>query len=157
MKDRVNVINRSNHIVGLTVPDLRLKKTWNKKGVRRSIKTEDLRDAFFEPGVEYLFKSGILDIDDMELKIELGLEDEDAKKPVKTRVLSDEEKRKFLTTMPVDQFTREIEEISHEQLEGLCDFAIENQISTYNKDRLLLEKVGVDISKAIELKAAAES
>ena len=50
-----------------------------------------------------MIDSGMLYIEDMAVKKELGLEPEDAKEPVNIIVLSDKEMRHYIT-MPLAQF-----------------------------------------------------
>ena len=62
-------------IVVMNVPSLNLRRTWQKKGAIQKIPMELLEQAIYDPGVEYLFRSGTLYIEDMEAKIVLGLEE----------------------------------------------------------------------------------
>ena len=71
MNERVIVTSMVSGNVGLTLPHLRVNKTWPKKGTKLPIEKDVLREAIYEPGVEYMFKNGILYIeDDGTLRIE---------------------------------------------------------------------------------------
>ena len=71
MNDKVMVTS----MVGGTISAASLEhRVWNKKGQKLPVSKDVLREAIYEPGIEYMFKKGILYIDDMEMKIELGLE-----------------------------------------------------------------------------------
>ena len=80
---RVKVKSLVKGIVGIKSQDLRVNLTWNKRGAVRNVDFDTLRDLIYEEGVEYMFKEGILGIDDMDTKKELGLEPEDAVEPMK--------------------------------------------------------------------------
>jgi hypothetical protein len=78
MDDKVMVMS----MIGgtISVPSLG-RKVWSKKGQKLMVSKEVLREAIYEPGVEYMFKNGILYIEDMDFKIELGLEEDGVKVP----------------------------------------------------------------------------
>ena len=81
MNERVIVTSMVSGRIGLVLPRMHINKVWPKKGTKLPVEKDILREAIYEPGVEYLFKQGLLYIDDMDFKIELGLESEEAKKP----------------------------------------------------------------------------
>ena len=151
---KVNIKNETLGRVGINLPDLKLKRVWERKGVVRQITFDDLQQAFYEPGVEYMFREGMLSIDNMDVKKELGLEPEDAKEPVNVIILSDEQRKRFLTVMPMHEFRQEISKLSHEQINSLVDYAIANEIADLDKTEFLKEKTGIDIYKAIQLNRA---
>ena len=151
---KVNIKNETLGRVGINLPDLKLKRVWERKGVVRQIIFDDLQQAFYEPGVEYMFREGMLSIDNMDVKKELGLEPEDAKEPVNVIILSDEQRKRFLTVMPMHEFRQEISKLSHEQINSLVDYAITNEIADLDKTEFLKEKTGIDIYKAIQLNRA---
>ena len=76
MNDKVMVTSMVSGIISLNQPQHRLVKTWPKKGTKLPVDKDALREAIYEPGVEAIFREGILYIDDMDFKIELGLEEE---------------------------------------------------------------------------------
>ena len=151
---KVNIKNETLGRVGINLPDLKLKRVWERKGVVRQITFDDLQQAFYEPGVEYMFREGMLSIDNMDVKKELGLEPEDDKEPVNVIILSDEQRKRFLTVMPMHEFRQEISKLSHEQINSLVDYAIANEIADLDKTEFLKEKTGIDIYKAIQLNRA---
>ena len=52
---QVTLTNTIKSRVGINVPELLLKRTWEKKGVKRNIDLNTLREAFYYPSVEYLY------------------------------------------------------------------------------------------------------
>lgn len=153
-KKKINIKNEVSSRVGINVPDLRLDRIWEKKGVVRQITFEDLQQAFYSPGVEYMFREGILSIDDMEVKKALGLEPEDAENPVNIIILSDDQRKRYLTAMPMHEFRQEVAKLSNEQIKMLVDYAITNEIANFDKCEFLKELTGIDIYKAIQLNRA---
>ena len=95
MDKKVKVVSLVSQRVILTVPELRLRRVWERKGATMVIPFEQLEEAMYSPGVENLFRNGILGIDDMEVKIALGLEPEGAEAPVNIITLNDAQRKRF--------------------------------------------------------------
>lgn len=160
MEDKVKVVNLVSSRVILTVPELRLKRVWEKKGAVKTIPFEQLEEAIYEPGVEALFTDGILGIDDMDVKKKLGLEPEDATAPVNIITLDDEQRKRYLTVLPMYEFREKLKELPREQIIELANYAIDNEIVNFEKSELIRKVVGIDILSVIKLnrddKAAQE-
>ena len=135
--------------VGINVPDLLLKRVWEKKGVKKSIDFETLQQAFYDPSVEYLLREGILYIDDMDVKIALGLEEEDSAPRI--IVLNDNDLKRYMTIMPIFEFKTKVKELGREQIQSLVDYAIENELTDYEKCEFLKEITQTDIIRAVQL------
>lgn len=151
MDKKVKVVSLVSHRVILTVPELRLRRVWERKGATALIPFEQLEEAMYSPGVENLFKNGILGIDDMEVKIALGLEPEEAKEPVNIIVLDDAQRKRYLTVMPLNEFKQKIKELPREQINELAAYAIANKIMDYDKSEEIKKYIDVDIMTAIKL------
>ena len=104
MNKKVIIENKINSRVVIDVPSLNLRRIWESKGAKKPIDLAILEQAIYDPGVEYLFKEGILYIEDMDAKIQLGLEDEGATKPTNIVILSDLDKKKYLPVIKLDDF-----------------------------------------------------
>lgn len=156
MEKVVKIKNESNGRVVINLPDLRLKRTWEKKNVTRLIPFEDLEQAIYDPGLEYMLKEGILSIEDMEVKVALGLEPEGAVEPQNIIILTDDQKKRFLTVLPMQEFRAEVAKLPYEQINNLVDYAIENEITNLDKCDYLKEKTGIDIIRAIQLNRQAK-
>ena len=141
-------------VVGIDVPDLHLKRLWKRKGAKKKIPFDVLQEAFYDPSVEYLLREGILYIDDLDVKIALGLEDEDAKEPgaqLKIQLLKDEEINRILTVMPIYEFKEKIKSLTKEQVQAIITYAIEHEVTSYEKCEFLKEFAGIDIIKTVSL------
>lgn len=156
MDKKVKVVSLVSHRVILTVPELRLRRVWERKGAVALIPFEQLEEAMYSPGVEALFKNGTLGIDDMEVKIALGLEPEDAKEPVNIITLNDEQRKRYLTVMPLHEFKEKLAELPREQITELAAYAIANKIMDYDKSEEIKRYIDVDIMTAIKLNRDAE-
>ena len=154
MDNKVKIKNLVSSIVSIDVPDARLKRVWEKKGAVKTIPFEQLEEAMYDPGVEALFSNGVLGIDDMETKQKLGLEPEDAKEPVNIIILDDQQRKRYLTVMPLNEFKVEVQKLPTEQVKELAQFAIENELVDFDKDSILKEMVNIDVIKTIELNKA---
>ena len=151
MEKKIKVKNLVNGRVGITLPDLRLNVNWDRKGQTRMIDFDTLQEALYDYGTEYMFKEGMLGIDDMETKIALGLEPEGATEPQFIKVLDDEQMKRMMTVMPIFEFKKEIETVPREQILNLVDYAIQNEYSDIKKCDILKEITGIDVISAIRL------
>lgn len=151
MEKKVKVVSLVSQRVILTVPELRLRRVWEKKGAVAIIPFEQLEEAMYSPGVENLFRSGILGIEDMEVKIALGLEPEGSDKPVNIITLTDAERKRYLTVMPVAEFRAKVKELPIEQINELAAYAIAHEIMDFDKSEILKQYTNIDIMSAIKL------
>ena len=151
MDNKVWVINTTNGRVGIEVPELRFKRLWEKKNSKKPIDLETLKELIYDPGVEYMFKEGILFIEDMKVKQMLGLEPEDAKEPKNIIILSDTQKKRLLTLAPIQELKDTVKKLSKEQVKNLVDFAIMNEVTDLDKCEFLKSITNIDIIKAIQL------
>lgn len=151
MENKVKVKSLISSHVLLSVPELRLRREWEKKGAVKIIPFEQLEEAMYNPGVEALFKEGALGIDDMEVKIALGLEPEGAVAPQNIIILDDAQRERYLKNMPMVDFKQKVQELPQEQLVELAEYAIEHEIADFDKADLLLKLTDINIMSAIKL------
>ena len=157
MDKKVKVASLVSQRVVLTVPDLRLRRVWEKKGAVMTIPFEQLEEAMYSPGVENLFRNGLLGIDDMEVKIALGLEPEGAKEPTNIITLNDEQRQRYLTVMPLHEFKEKLRELPIEQINELAAYAIEHEILNFDKSEEIKKYVNVDVMRAVQLNRADQA
>lgn len=151
MDKKVKVKNLVSQRVVLSLPELRLRRVWEKKGAVMLIPYEQLEEAMYSPGVENMFKEGILGIDDMETKIALGLEEEGATEPTNIIILSDQELKRYLTVMPAFEFKEKVKDLPRQQVMELVNYAIANEIANFEKSEILKQYTGIDVISAIKL------
>ena len=151
MEKKIKVKSLVNGKIRIFLPDLKLNIRWDRKGQTRMVDFEALQEAMYDYGTEYMFKEGMLGIEDMETKIALGLEPEGATEPQLIKILNDEQMKRMMTVMPIYDFKEELKTIPREQILNLVDYAIENEYSDINKCDILKEITGIDIISAIRL------
>lgn len=151
MDEKVMVTSMVSSQVSLILPDLRLRKTWPKKGAKLPIDKAVLREAIYEPGVEYMFKNGILYIDDMDFKIELGLEPEGAKAPTEVIPMDDKYMNRVLKLMPISEMKIAIKAMNKDQVEELITYATGMNDIQFDRIDAIRQITGTDLLKVIEL------
>ena len=150
--NKVVVKSTVNAQVGIELPEYRFKHTWGSKNAKVLIDKDLLNDIMFDPGVEYMFKTGILYIEDMQVKKDLNLEPQDAKEPTNIIVLPEEQIKRQLTLTPFHEFKEVISRLSNEQKLEVINYAIKNEIlPSMDKTEYLTKTTGIDIMSAIRL------
>lgn len=151
MDEKVMVTSMVSGKVSLVSPHLRLRKTWPKKGAKLPIEKAVLREAIYEPGVEYMFRNGMLYIDDMDFKIELGLEPEGATAPTEIIPMDDKHMNRILKLMPIAEMKVAIKSMNADQVRELVDYASKMNDIQFDRMDAIKQVVGIDLFKLIEL------
>lgn len=154
MENKVKVVNLISSRVNINIPDIRLNRIWERKGAVKVIPFDQLEEAMYNPGVEALFREGILGIEDLEIKKALGLEPDDATEPVNIIVLNDTQRKRYLTVMPTNEFKAKVKELPIEQVRELAKYAIDNEIAAFDKAEIIKKMIGTDIIGTIQLNKA---
>lgn len=161
MNDKVKVISTAKATVGITLPEYKFSRTWAKKGAQVLIDKELLEEAMYQPGVKYLFEQGLLYIEDMEVKKELGLEPIDAEEPTEIVIPDSKMVKRLLTVAPVSELKVALEKLPTEQVKEFAQQAIElGDISLERSN--VIQKVArtkgieIDIVRAIRLNEQAK-
>lgn len=150
-KEIVTVVSTVNGVVGIYLPDLRFKKEWTRKGQKQKIDKELLQDIMYDPGSEYMFRTGMLYIEDMDIKKEIGLEPEEATEPVNIIVLDEKQLNRYLTVMPLHEFKENVKKLSIEQVKNLVDYAVQKETITFDKAEFLEKVTGLNAMSMIQL------
>ena len=149
MENMVMVKSASDYTLVVNVPELSLHRTWKKRGAQYPIDRNLLIQAYYDPGVESLFRNGMLTTNDVVFLKEVGLMEEDGTSEVSP--LTEQMINRLIRNMPLGEFKMELKKLSRTQLEELADYAVEH----YNElqmDRVdaLSAATGKNILKAIE-------
>lgn len=147
---KIEVVNTINAQVGIKIQDLHFNHTWLKKGDKFAIPFELLEQILFDTGSRNMFENGTLYINDMQAKIELGLEPEGAIEPENIIVLDDAQRKRYMTVLPVHEFKQKLADLSMDQATALAQYAIENKLIDFDKCDMLKTMTGIDIIKSIE-------
>lgn len=148
---KVEVVSLVDYRVGLVVRDLALKRSFERKGQKYLLDFDTVQQALYYPGVEYLFKQGVLGIVDMQTKIDLGLEPDGATEPENIIILNDNQRKRALTLMPMSEFKVLLEKLGYEQVRELAQYAIDNQLADFDRCDLIKKRVGIDVITSIKL------
>lgn len=154
MENKVKIINLISSRVNINLPDIHLKRVWEKKGAIKTIPFEQLEEAIYHPGVEALFTKGVLGIEDLEVKKKLGLEPDDAEEPVNIIILTDQQRKRYLKALPLNEFKAELQKLPIEQIGELAQYAIDNEISDFDKSEVLKKITGIDVIGSIQMNRA---
>ena len=149
--EKIRVISKHQGPISVNIPDLRFKREWPNKGSSVLIEKETLEEMMYDSGFKYMIDTGMLYIEDLEVKKELGLEPEDATEPVNIIVLSDNDMKRMMTAMPQFEFDAKLKTLNYEQMLALADFAIKNELGDFGKCDAIKKACGKDILTAIKL------
>lgn len=149
--EKIRVISKHQGPVSVNISDLRFKREWPNKGASVLIEKEILQEMMYDSGFKYMIDTGMLYIEDLEVKKELGLEPEDATEPVNIIVLSDNDMKRMMTAMPQFEFDVKLKTLNYEQMLALADFAIKNELGDFGKCDAIKKACGKDILTAIRL------
>lgn len=150
---KVKVTNMVNSPVSVAYPELAFRREWPSKGASVFIESDMVEQLMYQIGFKNMIDAGVLYIEDMETKKELGLEPEDAKEPVNIIVLTDKERRQYMVSYPLEKFKTSVAKLSEAQVLELVDYAIKNKLMDYDKCEYLKEITGRDIITAVRLSA----
>lgn len=149
--EKIRVISKHQGPVSVNISDLRFKREWPNKGASVLIEKETLEEMMYDSGFKYMIDTGMLYIEDLEVKKELGLEPEDATEPVNIIVLNDNDMKRMMTAMPQFEFDAKLKTLNYEQMLALADFAIKNELGDFGKCDAIKKACGKDILTAIKL------
>lgn len=149
--EKIRVISKHQGPVSVNISDLRFKREWPNKGASVLIERETLEEMMYDSGFKYMIDTGMLYIEDLEVKKELGLEPEDATEPVNIIILSDNDMKRMMTAMPQFEFDAKLKTLNYEQMLALADFAIKNELGDFGKCDAIKKACGKDILTAIRL------
>lgn len=147
----VFIKNMINSRVGIVEPSLGVRRVWEKRGHVIPLPFDLVQQLLYTTGFGNMIKQGILYIEDMEVKKELGLESYDAKQPENIIALTDLQMKNMLENMPIDVFKRELAKIPDVQIDNLISFAVEKRITPLEKCAWLKEVTGKDILSIVKL------
>lgn len=158
---KVKVVSTANAIIGITLPEYKFSRTWAKKGAQVLIDKELLEEAMSRPGVAYLFEQGLLYIEDMQIKKDLGLEPLDAEEPTNIIIPDDKMVKRLLTVVPSSELKATLKKFPTEQINEFAQKAI--SVGDINLERSEIIKevaasrgLNIDVAKAITLNKQAK-
>ena len=148
------ITNTTNHSILIELPESKFRRTWQKDASMK-VDLEILREAIYDAGFKAFIDEGVLFIEEKEIRVELGLEEEDAEKPFIT-ILKPAQMTRLVKAATIEEFKATLSEITKEQALALVDMAIKEKSISMDKLMALKEKTGIDVVKAIELERQNE-
>lgn len=136
--------------VSVKDPTYGVNRRWDRKGQRISMPYSVVEGMLWQDGFRHLIESGILYIDNLKDKQDLGLEPEDTKEPVNIIVLTEIQMKNLLTTTPFIVFKKEVQLLTRVQIDNLIEYAIRNQLIDVQKCSFLKKLTGRDIISMIK-------
>ena len=136
-----------------------VKRTFPGKGAVQVLPFDTVEQLLWDNGFQYMIKTGQIYIDDMQTKIDLGLENPDAKVPTNIKVLTPEQILTLLKVRTVEEFKKEVSTVSVEQCNEIVKYAVEHNLIDNDKVNFLKERTGKDVIAMIarkRLEAEAE-
>jgi hypothetical protein len=150
--DKIIIVSNTNSRVGVNLPEIRFSRKWPAKGSKITVDKETFEQMMYDAGTRYMFESGMLYTEDLEVKKLVGLEPEDAEEPVNIIILDDKQKNRYMTVMPINEFITNIKKLGYEELQNLADYAIEHElVGDLKKCDEIQKLIGKDIIAAIRL------
>lgn len=150
---KVNIVNTIRGSILVEVREIPFRHEWIAQGASYSVERDVLEQLMYDRGFKYMIDTGMLYIEDMKEKQELGLEPEDATEPVNIIVLNDKERRRYMVNLSLKEFKEKVKKLSYEQVVQLADYAVANRLADFDKAEFLKEICGRDIIQAIRLSA----
>ena len=141
----VKVINKFNGIVGYEVPELDVNRTFYPKE-SKNISYDELEKLSYLPGGSSILKN-YLEIADEEVIMELF-----NIKPEPEYHYSEDDVKKLLTTGSLDQFLDCLDFAPPVIIDMIKDMAVTLPLNDMAKRDAIKDKIGFDVTKAIEIK-----
>lgn len=157
MAERMVVLKSMvNGTVSVNYPQYGINRRWSKMGQPIPVPFAIVEQCLYENGFRRMIDSGILYIESMEDKIELGLEPADAEKPENIIVLNEKEIEDLLRNAKLEEFIERTRNIPRAQMDNLIDYAIQHEIVIMDKANYIKELTGRDILAAVSRKQQVE-
>lgn len=150
-REKVLISNMSNSKVLVNSQELHFRREWLPNGATVKVDKDILDDLMYDQGFKYLVDTGILFIEDLELKKELGIEPQEAEEPVNIIKLDEKKMQQLLTVTSPKGFQDTLQKLSKDQLHMLADYAIEKKLVDYEKCEIIRKACGRDIINTIRL------
>lgn len=152
----VNITSMVNKTVGVKLQEYGVNRKWTKKGQVIPLPYDTVEQMLWHEGFRNMIDRGLLYIESMQDKIDLGLEPPEATEPENILVLNDTQIQNLLLNEPYAVFKKELEKYNLTQIENIVNYAILNEITDSQKSELLLELTGTDILKEVSTKKELE-
>jgi predicted methyltransferase len=152
----VEIVSTVNAQVSIVLREFHFDHTWRKKGDKYKIDFDLLQQMMYDNGTRAMFEDGTLYIQDMQTKIDLDLEPQDAVEPENIIVLDEAQMKRYMTVMPYHDFKEKMDKVSREQCIAVVQYAIANKIIDFDKFKYLQERTDIDPLRSIQMEQEAK-
>lgn len=156
MERMVIVKSAVNATVSIVNPQYGINRRWSQPGQPMAIPFSQLEQCLWENGIRRMFDSGILYIESMKDKIDLGLEPSDAEKPTNIIIFDQKEMEQMLRSDDMETFKKKVLSAPRLQVDNLIEYAVHNEIVDMNKINFIKDLTGKDILSGIKRKRDVE-
>ncbi len=144
--------NMVNGTVCLLKPELGIIRKWQKFGQTMGLPFDLVEQLLWDNGFRNLIEDGTLYIENMQDKIDLGLEPDGATAPENIIVLDETKMANMWDNQPITVFKAEVSNLPDTQVQNLIEYAIEHDKVNDEKCLYLKELTKRDILVAISRK-----
>ena len=137
-------------------PAYGVRRVFNSKGATQTIPFEIVEQLLWSAGFRNAIDNGMIYIENMQDKIDLGLEEPEATEPTNIKILSPEKMEKILRTNDMDEFARELNGCSIEQIRLLAEYAADHNYTEIGKVDAIKQITGLDVINMISRRRQAE-
>ena len=81
MEGKINIVCMVDNTVLVNIPEFHFRHEWKGRGTKFAVPKEIVEQMTYDQGARYMFDTGMLYIEDMNEKIDLGLEPDGATEP----------------------------------------------------------------------------
>lgn len=157
MEKMVIITNMIDSQVSVRDPYTGINRRWQRRGQSVPLPYTTVEQLLWQDGFRRMIDNGILYIQDLQTKKDLGLEPQEATEPVNIIALTPVQIKEMLTVKPLAVFKRELSHLPDTQIDSIIDYAISNEILDSAKCDVLKEITGRDILKAVSVKKEMEA
>ena len=148
----VMITNMVNGLVSIKDYTYNVNRRWDKRGQTLPIAFEAVEGLLWQSGFRKMIESGVLYINNLQDKKDLGLEPQEVDQPVNIIALTELQMQNLLKNVPLSVFKKEIENLPRVQVDNLIEYAVQNKIVDMDKCEYLHRVTGKDIITAIKAK-----
>lgn len=136
-------------------PAYGIRRVFNAKGAIQTIPFEIVEQLLWSEGFRNCIDNGMIYIENMQDKIDLGLEEPETTEPTNIKILSPERMKAILSS-PMEDFLKEIDGCPMEQIRLLAEYAADNNFVEVDKVDVIKKLTGLDIINMISRRRQAE-
>lgn len=153
MQRMVALKNMVDSKISVKEPSLGVNRRWERRGQTLTMPFETVEQLLWVDGFRRMIDEGFLYIENLQDKIDLGLEPQGVTRPTNIIALSEKEIVDLLTKADLNTFKATIAKLPDSQIDNVIDYAIAHELVDMQKDAILKEVTKRDILGAISQKA----